>query len=416
MNVVFFLYFRVRTRKYKLKELSNILLINGRIITHDRIIIAGQVYIEDGKIVDYGAGKIHIEAGTEVIDVQNRFISPGFIDIHIHGGGGYDFMDASVEAFLGVAETHIKYGTTSISPTTLTADSDHLESVLEVYDKACQLNTKGANFLGLHLEGPYLAMSQRGAQDPMYIRNPDYTEYSKILSKSEQIVRWSAAPELPGALEFGDYITKKGVIASFAHTEALYDDIQIAFNHGFRLATHFYSAMLGVTRKNAHRYAGAIEACYLIDDIDVEVIADGVHLPGPLLELIYKIKGTDRIILITDAMRAAGTLVDKSILGSIEGGMEVIVEDGVAKLPDRSAFAGSVATANLLVRNFLNLTKASLPEVIRMITVNPARIIGLDHIKGSIKKNFDADIVVFDDNIDIHMSIVAGEIRYIKID
>lgn len=373
------------------------------------------LYIVDSKIKDFGSGNISLEGDIYKLDVCNRYISPGFIDIHIHGGGGFDFMDATIEAFLGVANTHIKYGTTSMSPTTLTADLLHLEKVLNVYDEANLLNSSGSKFLGLHLEGPYLAMNQRGAQDPKYIRNPQFQEYSKIIKSTDNIIRWSAAPELPGAFEFGDYLSKKGIIASFAHTEALYDDIKLAYEHGYRLATHFYSSMLGVTRKGAIRYAGAIEACYLIEDIDVEVIADGVHLPKELLELIYRIKGASHTVLITDAMRAAGTHVNKSILGSLENGIEVLIEDGVAKVADRSAFAGSVATANKLVRNFLNHTKASMPEVIRMMTENPARILKIDHVKGSIKKEYDADIVVFDENIDVYMSIVEGDIRY-KLD
>ncbi len=392
-----------------------LLLYNGRLITANGILESAYCYMEDGVIKEYGVGDIQVSEDTLEINVANKYISAGFIDIHIHGGGGYDFMDANVESFLGVANTHIKYGTTSMCPTTLTADSEHLEKVLTVYEQANLHNSKGSKFLGLHLEGPYFAMNQRGAQDPKYIRNPDYKEYSRIVEMSPHIIRWSSAPELPGALEFGDFLTDRGIIAAFAHTEALYDDIKLAFDHGYRLATHFYSAMLGVTRKNAHRYAGAVEACYLIDEIDVEVIADGVHLPKPLLELIYKIKGSERIVLITDAMRAAGTHVNKSILGSLHDGIEVIVEDGVAKLADRSAFAGSIATANLLVRNFLNNTKASFPEVIKMITENPARILGFAHRKGKIEKGYDADVVVFDDNIDVYLSIVEGHIKYNKL-
>jgi len=395
--------------------LTKLLLYNGRLITEKGILESAYCFIEGGIIKDYGVGIIEVCEGTTRINVENKYISAGFIDIHIHGGGGYDFMDADIESFLGVANTHIKYGTTSMCPTTLTADSEHLEKVLAVYEQANLQNANGSKFLGLHLEGPYFAINQRGAQDPKYIRNPDYKEYSRIVEMSPHIIRWSAAPELPGALEFGDFLTERGIIAAFAHTEALYDDIKLAFDHGYRLATHFYSAMLGVTRKNAHRYAGAVEACYLIEEMDVEVIADGVHLPRPLLELIYKIKGADRIVLITDAMRAAGTQVNKSILGSLQDGIDVIVEDGVAKLVDRSAFAGSIATANLLVRTFLQNTKASLPEVIKMITVNPARIMKLAHRKGLIESGYDADVVVFDENIDVYLSIVEGHVKYNKL-
>jgi N-acetylglucosamine-6-phosphate deacetylase len=217
---------------------------------------------------------------------------------------------------------------------------------------------------------------------------------------------------LKGAFEFGRYLKSKGLLVAFAHTDAIYEEIVEAFENGYTLATHLYSGMSGVTRRNAFRYAGAIESAFLIDEIDVEIIADGIHLPPPLMRLVYKIKGADRTALITDAMRAAGMPEGESILGSVSNGLKVIVEDGVAKLPDRSSFAGSVATADRLVRNMINMAGVSLADAIRMITVTPARILGISDQKGSLGKDKDADIVIFDDNINIEMTIVGGRIVY----
>ena len=231
--------------------------------------------------------------------------------------------------------------------------------------------------MGMHLEGPYFAMNQRGAQDPRYIRNPDPAEYKEILARSSSIKRWSAAPELKGAIEFGRYIQTKDILPAMAHTDAIYEEAYEAFKAGYSLATHLYSAMSGVTRRNAFRYAGVIEAAFLTDDMDVEIIADGVHLPAPLLKLVYKIKGAGRTALITDAMRAAGMPEGESVLGNINDGIKVIVEDGVAKLPDRTSFAGSVATADRLVRTMINMAELPLEKAIQMITATPARIMGL---------------------------------------
>jgi N-acetylglucosamine-6-phosphate deacetylase len=382
---------------------------NGRVVTPFRIIPQGTIVVENGRITAVAEGNIDVKNAME-INAKGNYISPGFIDIHVHGGGGHDFMDGTVNAFLKIAETHAKFGTTAMLPTTLTAEKVALFKTLDLYKQACDLNVSGAQFLGIHLEGPYFAMNQRGAQDPRYIRNPDPKEYREILSRSSDIRRWSAAPELPGAIEFAHYVKSKGILVAFAHTDAIYEEVLIGFENGFTLATHFYSLMNGVIRKNAFRYAGPIECAYQVDEMDVEIIADGIHLPPSLLKLVYKQKGTDRIALITDSMRAAGMPEGESILGSLHDGLKVIVEDGVAKLPDRTSFAGSVATTDRLVRNMVNMAGAPLVDAVRMITTTPARILGMEDQKGSLIPGKDADIILFDDDIKVQMTIVNGKI------
>ncbi|WP_026811162.1 N-acetylglucosamine-6-phosphate deacetylase [Arenibacter latericius] len=391
--------------------MQKLVIHNGKIITPTGIITKGTLEVVGNKITAIYEGDA-MTSNVTMIDAKGLYISPGFIDIHVHGGGGHDFMDGEVTGFLKIAELHAQYGTTAMVPTTLTGSKEDLLNILEIYDQANKVNNNGAEFLGLHLEGPYFAMSQRGAQDPKFIRDPDPSEYQEILQRSNHIVRWSAAPELKGAMEFGRYLRENKVLAAIGHTDAIYEEVVEAVENGYSLSTHLYSGMSGVSRKNAFRYAGVIESSLLMDELDVEIIADGVHLPSPLLKLIYKVKGPHKIALITDAMRAAGCPPGESVLGHKDHGLKVIVEDGVAKLPDRTAFAGSVATADLLVRNMIQMADVSLSDAILMMTTTPARIMGVDHTKGSLVVGKDADIVIFDQNIQIQQTIVGGRQVY----
>lgn len=386
-------------------------IFNGRIITPYRVINGGTVLTEGNRILAVAEDDIPAPDAL-VLDAQGLYISPGFIDIHVHGGGDSDFMDGGVEAFLTVAETHMQYGATAMVPTTLSSDTESLRQAVRTYEAAHLRNTKGASFLGMHLEGPYFAMNQRGAQDPRFIRNPDPAEYASVLADTNAVVRWSAAPELPGALAFGSFLRSKGILPAIAHTDAIYEEVLDAWEHGYTHATHLYSAMSGVTRRNAFRYAGVIESAFLLDDMTVEIIADGVHLPPALLKLVYKFKGPEKTALITDAMRAAGMPPGESILGDRQNGLKVIVEDDVAKLPDRSSFAGSVATCDRLVRNMVQLADVPLADAVRMMTSTPAAIMKVSGTKGSLATGKDADILLFDAEINIDTVIINGEIRH----
>ncbi|NMA82515.1 MAG: N-acetylglucosamine-6-phosphate deacetylase [Epulopiscium sp.] len=388
--------------------MTAIKIINARLITDLRIVNNTCVIVEKGK-VSYVGPYIETE-NMPVIDAKNNYLSPGFIDIHVHGGGGADFMDGTKEAYLTIAETHAKFGTTSMTPTSLSSTNEELMASFQAYESALKENKKGAKFLGIHLEGPYFAHSQKGAQDPRYIKNPEKEDYEKILSLSDKITRWSAAPEVTGGFEFGEYLKNKGILPSIAHTDGIYEEIEEAFERGYTHMTHFYSGMSGVTRRNGMRYAGAVESGYLIDDMTVEIIADGVHLPASLLRLIVKVKSPSKIALVTDAMRAAGQNVSESILGSLQDGTKVIIEDGVAKMPDRLNFAGSIATCDRLVRTMLKLTDVSLVDAVKMMTKTPAKIIGVEQKKGTIAVGKDADLVLFDDDIHIKLTMVEGNI------
>lgn len=390
---------------------QRIKIVNGRILTPYRLIPNGTVLITGRTITAVSDRNIDVDDALE-LDAKGTYVAPGFIDLHVHGGGNHDFMDGSEAAFLRIAEIHARYGTTAMVPTTLTSSLENLLNTLAIYEKANRVNTSGARFLGMHLEGPYFALSQRGAQDPRYIRDPDSAEYEEVLRRSASVVRWSAAPELKGALTFGRYLRSKGILAAVAHTDAVYEEVLAAFENGYSLATHLYSCMSGVSRRNGFRYAGVVESAYLLDEMDVELIADGVHLPPPLLKLAYKIKGPDRTALITDAIRAAGMPPGKSILGSIHDGIEVIVEDGVAKLPDRQAFAGSVATTDRLVRTMVTMADIPLLDAVRMMSSTPARIMGVSDKKGALVPGKDADIVFFNDAISVQLTMVEGRVVF----
>jgi N-acetylglucosamine-6-phosphate deacetylase len=384
---------------------------NAKIITPHTIIENGSILISGKKIAAITERNIETEDAT-AIDAKGNYAAPGFIDIHVHGGGGHDFMDGSETAFLEIAELHARYGTTSMLPTTLTSSKEELLHTLAICESANKKNTNGAQFLGMHLEGPDISMNQRGAQDARYIRNPDPAEYHEIISSFSCIKRWSSAPELNGSIELGRFLKSKNILPAIAHTDAIYEEVLEAFNNGYTLITHLYSAMTGVTRRNAFRYAGVIESAYLIDEMDAEIIADGVHLPPPLLKLVFKIKGPDKIALITDAMRAAGMPEGESILGSLHNGLKVIVEDGVAKLPDRSSFAGSVATANRLLKTMVQMAGVPLSDAVKMLTTTPARILNVSDTKGELVAGKDADIVIFDDDFTVQKTIIQGKVVY----
>lgn len=393
--------------------MKRLAIINGVLIRPTRI--------EHGMTVVCGDGRIEAivpdEAFSplrddEVIDAAGRYVSPGFIDMHVHGGGGHDFMDGTVEAFLAIAKTHAHYGTTTMVPTTLTCTNEELFRVFDVFREASARNEDGARMLGLHLEGPYFSPNQCGAQDPGYLKNPCREEYESILDAAPEIIRWSVAPELEGALEMGRALRKRGILASVAHTNAVYDEVERAYEAGYTHMTHLYSAMSTVTRRNAYRYAGALEAAYLLDNMTVEIIADGIHLPKALLQFVHKFKGADRTALCTDAMRGAGMPDGESILGSLKNGQRVIIEDGVAKLPDRSAFAGSVATTDRLVRTMVSEAEIPLVEAVRMMTLTPARILGISADSGSLDVGKRADMVLFDNHVHVSTTIIEGDVVY----
>lgn len=369
------------------------ILTNGKIISGGKILDGYDIIIENKKIVDV---KLSASVRGEKIDLGGNYIAPGFIELHCHGGGGYEFIDATPESFKKVCEIHAAHGTRVIYPTISATDYDTmvrvLQTVREVKD-SCDLEIPG-----IHLEGPYFALEMCGGQAPGVVRDIDRDEYTRLLEEySDVIARWDYAPEMDKDNAFLKDVTSKGILAATAHSSAKFDDVLRAFEGGNHLITHLYSCTSTITRHQGFRHLGIIESAYLLDDLYVEAIADGCHLPSDLLRLIIKQKGADRICLITDAIRPAGIGEDGKEYTDCP--VPFVVEDGVAKLLDRSAFAGSIATSDILLKNAVK-TGCSIVDAVKMMTETPAKVMGLD-TKGKIAAGFDAQFTVFDKNLDI---------------
>ena len=378
---------------------------NGRLILNGVVVENMNLYIYNGKISEITREIIPCDNS---IDAEGCYISPGFIDIHVHGGGGYEFVDATKEAIVTAANIHAMHGTTTIYPTLSAFDYDKTVRALDALKQYKDDSAVIPNIYGCHLEGPYFSPAQSGAQDPSFIRTPDKKEYVSLYEKYADIIkRWSYAPELENADSFLNFLTSNNIVASAGHTDAIYDDVLKAYQNGMKLITHLYSCTSTITRKSGFRRLGVIETAYLFDDIDVETIADGCHLPPELLKLIYKIKGEEHMCLVTDAIRHGGMGNVENVLCQ-NGNMPYIIEDGVAKLADRSAFAGSIATTDVLVRTCVKKSGISIASAVKMLTEVPARIMKLGQ-KGVLKAGYDADIVLFDNDINIKNVLVKGK-------
>ena len=391
--------------------MEHFIFTNARIVLPDTILDDHYVSVKNGVIESIGKGTPDREQlnSCTTVDCGGQYLSPGFIDIHCHGGGGADFMDGHMEDILTAARAHLIHGTTGICPTTLTCSDEELFTFFESFRQAREVTEQMPHLLGIHLEGPYFSPAQAGAQPPKYLVHPRPEHYHEILRRGQgNIVRWSAAPELPGALELGDELAGKGIKVSMGHSDAGFEDIVNAMEHGYSQITHFYSAMSTITRKRGRRVLGLIECGYLFDRLKVEIIADGIHLPPELLKLILKCKNHDDICLVTDSMRGAGMPDGPSLLGSKKNGVPVIIEDGIANMPDFSSFAGSVATTDRLVR--VMVQEAGLPvwEAVKMASLNPASFLGIQETYGSIQPGKSADLLIFDDDIRISSVYVSG--------
>lgn len=384
------------------------LLKNVRLIANGRV-EAGELLWEDGRILECGrVGELPM--GTVVLDGGGRYAAPGFVELHAHGAAGFDFMDAEPAEFAAACRAHLLHGTTTILPTTLTGKFGDLYGVADRYRAAKALMPDGPFTPGLHLEGPYLAMAQRGAQDPRYIKNPDPEEYLPLLDYAgADIARWTAAPELPGALELGDELKRRGVLASIGHSDAEYANVVEAVRHGYTHVTHLYSCTSTIVRRGGFRFPGVLESAFILDELSVEVIADGCHLPPELLRLVWRAKSPERVALVSDALRCAGQDVTESVTGSRGDGQRILIEDGVAKLPDRSAFAGSVAMADRLLSVMHVRADVPLADCARMMSETPARILGIADKKGRLAPGLDADVVLLNEDLSVYRVYCMGK-------
>ena len=371
------------------------IITNGTILTPNGWITNCSLIFDRGRIIRIGRDIEEPRDGKydQIFDAQGGYVIPGAIDLHVHGGGGHDFMECSEEAFRTAVKTHMRFGTTAIYPTLSASSVEMIEQAVAVTERL--MAEPDSPIMGLHLEGPYLNPKMAGAQDPQYITPPIAEDYERILSQTNVIKRWDVAPELSGALEFGRYLKSKGVLASVAHTEARYATISSAVEAGYSHATHFYNAMTTVHKNREFKHEGTIESIYLMDEMSVELIADGIHIPPAVLRMVHKFKGVERTCLVTDAMGC--TASDSTTVFD----PRVIIEDGVCKLSDRSALAGSIATMDRLIRTMTREAGVPLEDAVRMASETPARIMGIYDRKGSLEEGKDADIVVMTPNLEV---------------
>lgn len=359
---------------------------NCRILTPAGWFEGGSILVEDNKIKEVLTSAAPV-AGAEVVDAKNCIAAPGGIEMHVHGGGGRDFMEGTEEAFRVAVNAHLQNGTTAIFPTLSSSTVPMIEAACETCDK--MMAEPDSPVLGLHLEGPYFNPKQAGAQIPEWIKAPVKDEYAPLLDKYKCLKRWDEAPELPGSIEFIECCKEHGVLPSIGHTRATYEDVHRANEAGMTHATHFYNAMPVVYKNREFKVAGTVESIFAEQNMTVEMIADGIHVPPIMLRMIYQIKGVEKTALVTDSLACSCTHGDAAF------DPRVILEDGVCKLADRSALAGSIATMDRLIRTCVQQAGIPLEDAFRMSSETPARIMGVLDRKGTLEAGKDADIVLY---------------------
>ena len=373
---------------------------SDKIITENGL-FDGYVYVLNGKIVEISASDKPADA---FYDYTGKYVSAGFIDMHTHGAGGHPFINGTTEDVVRGCNYHLAHGTTTILPTVSAGPFANMKRAVEHISEAKKDERTLPNVLGAHLEGPYLSASQCGAQCPDFITPPQKAEYESLLDEfGNSVARWTYAPENDKNGEFCKYVAERGVLVSIGHSNAKYEDVKVAIENGAKLITHLYSCTSTVTRDHGFRSLGVIESAFLRDELYVEIIADGKHLPSELIRMIVKVKGADKVALITDSLEIAGTDITEGVMS----GTAFIVEDGVCKLKDRSAFAGSVATADRLIQVMTKECGYSVTEAVKMLAEVPAKILGVN--KGKIAVGYDADIAVFDEDVCVCSVFVGGK-------
>ncbi|MGL5084281.1 MAG: N-acetylglucosamine-6-phosphate deacetylase [Clostridium sp.] len=373
------------------------LIRNCNIIYLDKI-EKGSVLVENGKIKEINPTT---ETSTEVIDGEGLYLSPGFINVHIHGAAGHDTMDGTFLAINEISKSIAKNGTTSFTPTTMTVSIEDIQKSMKVIKEAKENGTDGAIVLGAHLEGPFISPAAIGAQNPNYLERPDIKTYEKMVEGCEDaVVSITVAPEVDGAKELIKELTARGIVCSIGHTKATYEQAIEGIECGCSHSTHLFNAMTPF----AHREAGVVGAIF-DTDITTETITDGIHISYPSLRIAYKQKTTDKVLLVTDSMMACCMPDGKYSLG----GQEVIVSNGAARLLNGS-LAGSILTLDKAIDNVNKNTDLPLYEIVKMATYNGAKHCKVEDRKGLIKKGYDADLVLFDENIDIKTVIINGKI------
>lgn len=378
------------------------LIKNVTLILEDKIIRNGSLIFSEaeGEIEKVASYPLQADSAVEVIDGQNSYLAPGLIDIHIHGGAGHDTMEAESEALNKISEVLAEHGVTSFLATTMTMAREEIQAALENIRKAKAEGTTGARVLGSHVEGPFISGDYIGAQNSANLIKPELELLRNYYDVVEIV---TVAPEVEGALALIAELKENNIVASAGHSGASYEDFQKAQRLGMDHFTHLYNAMTGLH----HRRPGLVGAAF-DSEATVELIVDLIHHHQAVDRFTIQAKGSDQVILVSDAMEAAGLSEGEYELG----GQKVIVSDGAARL-ESGVLAGSVLTLDQAVRNLMEITELNLPEIFKMVTVNPAKKLNLDHKLGRLKRGYQADLVLFDQEFKVKKTFVSG--REIKI-
>lgn len=391
-------------------------VVGGVLVLPDRLERGAAMLVEGGRIVGLVPAR-ELAPSAERLDAEGRYVLPGLVDIHTHGAAGRLFNEPSDEAWATILATQVAHGVTSVLPTTLTAPIAELRAALEQGRRwlasARGLDVAGsgsgaplAEVLGMHVEGPYFALTQSGAQDPAHVRDPDDGSVEELLAYADVIRIMSYAPERPGALELTERLVGLGIVAAAGHSEARDTHVKAAMERGLTHVIHLFSAQSTTVREGPWRRPGLLEASLAFDGLTVEVIADHRHLPTTLLRLAYKAVGPERLCLVSDATHGAG-LPEGTRLRL--GGLEAVVRGGVAMLADLSAFAGSTTLLDRMLQVMHLEVGLPLVEVVRMASLNPARAARVDARKGSLEVGKDADFVLADDSLRPLSVFLRGE-------
>ncbi len=369
----------------------------------------GYIKVVDGKIAEVGpVSQYKQDDDAKVITLSPDYqVIPGAIDIHIHGASNSDAMDATHEALSTMAETLPKEGTTSFLATTMTQSTQAIESALLNAGKYIENQTQEhAEIVGIHLEGPFISPARKGAQPEEYIVDPDVTLFKRWQEMAEnQIKLVTLAPEQPNGLDLAAHLRGTGVVASIGHSDATYDQIDEAIQAGTTHVTHLYNGMRGLH----HREPGVLGAAYLRDELYVELIADGIHCRSEMVKLAYNQITSERMILITDSLRAKW--LEKGTYDL--GGQPVYVNETKATLSN-GTLAGSILKMNDAIKNTLEYTDCSMTDIIKMTAENPAKQLRIFDRKGSIQVGKDADLVILNDRLDVEMTFCRGNLAFKK--
>lgn len=395
----------------EMKILSLLLMVHGKAVLENEVAESIYIFIENGKIQEIGPIKAlpsHLENVEKIEIPEDQNVVPGFIDVHIHGAAGADTMDATIEALETMAKALPAEGTTSFLATTITQKHENIENALR--NAALYLNGHNdsgkADILGVHLEGPFINKKRAGAQPMEYIINPDielFKHWQELAEGSIKLV--TVAPELENGTNFVSYLHENEVIASIGHSDAVYEEMENAVQAGAKQVTHLFNGMRGIH----HREPGVAGSALLFKELMVELIADGIHVRPEVMKLVINAKGTEGMILITDAMRA------KCLKNGIYdlGGQDVSVANGKALLAD-GTLAGSILKMNDSVKNILEAADISLSEAVQMASVNPAKQLNVYDRKGSISVGKDADLTILSNEYQVELTICRGEMAFKK--